>query len=662
MDCKSSTLSSYNSEKIYRLVFFFLLIGILLIECIYGMPSFDGAMNLQVAVNLSKNGIYAGNYPIYTLFDEKIQTGIPVLLPIAVLIKLFGQSFAVTLVVNAAYILLLLVVVGQIFKTADLPNKIFYVSAVIIINTPVFFEYGMGVYGEIPTLALFLSSVLNLLNYEKTLKRKYILYAGILMGLAYLTKTVILIGLAGYGVVFLSKLIRKEIKCKLILWWILGFLIPVIVFEAYKFILLGAQEYIFWWKEQLAAIFMQAGVKSGYSDTEGIFEKLMLHFQLLFQYFGWRAILACFAIISGALRIVYRLLQGKYLQSIDIIFITGVCYLIWWLVLTPTEKAWSRRILNGIILLEISFFLQYIFFQDLLRIKEGAFGRLKVYTPYIVRGVLILSILVLFGKTLEEANSIPALKEEKMHLNSAGNKIVEILDQNENAVFCGAEWWQAPLLSYYTKTDFLDFYDIKDDIQNKETENSYYLVADFYTLILGQAIRDDVLGLSDYEQIYYDQEGQYAIYKINKVKNYSEFTETDYDAATLSYFAKDDEQYTPIRGFYEYEEESGTRWAQETSEVLLRGNGGSKLCVEYYIPSLDNQTQADSDFSIYVDEKLVYCKRIEAAGIYKEEIPLSEIVDEDEIAKIKLNYPTKMNTNGDSRELSFCFIGIGFID
>jgi len=54
--------------------------------------SFDGAMNAQVPLNLIKNFKYATSFDTIKEFDQIIQTGIPVLLPVAIFFKLFGVS------------------------------------------------------------------------------------------------------------------------------------------------------------------------------------------------------------------------------------------------------------------------------------------------------------------------------------------------------------------------------------------------------------------------------------------------------------------------------------------------------------------------------------------------------------------------------------------
>jgi len=46
-----------------------------LLEVVYGLPSFDGVLNLQMAVNLAREGSYATSYCGPTPFDPNVQTG-----------------------------------------------------------------------------------------------------------------------------------------------------------------------------------------------------------------------------------------------------------------------------------------------------------------------------------------------------------------------------------------------------------------------------------------------------------------------------------------------------------------------------------------------------------------------------------------------------------
>ena len=49
---------------------------------IYGLPYFDGGMNIQVPVSMMRTGTYGTLYNGGTAFDIAVQTGLPVLFPI----------------------------------------------------------------------------------------------------------------------------------------------------------------------------------------------------------------------------------------------------------------------------------------------------------------------------------------------------------------------------------------------------------------------------------------------------------------------------------------------------------------------------------------------------------------------------------------------------
>src|SRR5579875_1188721 len=73
-------------------------------------PSFDGAMNLQVAASLAKGDGYRRDYAEHPIFPHEIQTGPPYILPAAAVFKLWGVGIPQAEVVNLVYLALLLAI------------------------------------------------------------------------------------------------------------------------------------------------------------------------------------------------------------------------------------------------------------------------------------------------------------------------------------------------------------------------------------------------------------------------------------------------------------------------------------------------------------------------------------------------------------------------
>ena len=290
-DLRFRAIDSNKSDVLIYCFVIFCLFMFLIPICRYTLPSFDGAMNLQVPKNLIENGKYAADYPVFTLFDIKIQTGAPVLIPIAFLMLLFGKTFNVVLVINALYIVLLVAAVAIIMMRKNYATIWFLFSFLMLIITPYFWVYGFGIYGEICGLALVFMGLLFLTPKTKTGDNDNVFndrffISGIFFGLAVLTKTVLMICVGGCTFVLLVNLCTRKIKIRQVVFFALGFFAPILLFEIYKVTQMGTDAYLQFCREQITSIMQQAGVKEGFSDTDNRLTKLVTHFQLFRSYFN----------------------------------------------------------------------------------------------------------------------------------------------------------------------------------------------------------------------------------------------------------------------------------------------------------------------------------------------------------------------------------------
>ena len=96
-----------------------------------------------------------------TDFDRKIQSGVPLLVPIYFMFLMFGKSVFGALLVNSIYLILAAIIIYHL--TAITTNRVFgLICLVFFILTPYLLEYGHHTYGEIPALFYFLSSLVIL--------------------------------------------------------------------------------------------------------------------------------------------------------------------------------------------------------------------------------------------------------------------------------------------------------------------------------------------------------------------------------------------------------------------------------------------------------------------------------------------------------------------
>lgn len=215
------------------------------VESIRNTPlEYDGAYNLQIAVNLIKHGSYATNGALYAVenlkvFDPLISTGPSTLMPITLFFKLFGIGVVqFRLVMVAFYLATIAALCVLCFRKTQSPWS-FLPGLLFMVMLPGF-DPRVAAVGEIPA-TLFL--ILSIYSLEK---HRYPL-SGLLAAFAMLSK--IITGFVLPVIVFYlatecfgswkPKLteVRKFLSRGAI--WLIFFLIPIISFEIYHYFSFG---------------------------------------------------------------------------------------------------------------------------------------------------------------------------------------------------------------------------------------------------------------------------------------------------------------------------------------------------------------------------------------------------------------------------------------
>ena len=160
---------------------------------IYPSPWFDEGLNLQAAKNIAVHGQYglrSGND--FTEFDPAIQTGPTVLLPIAWLFHVAGIGILQARLVAVSYTVLALVVFYWLVHSVY-DRKVAVLASLLLLFTfdhefTSFVSMGRQVLGEVPALAFFWLGTLLWLKALPDARPPALSGAGILWGLALLTK------------------------------------------------------------------------------------------------------------------------------------------------------------------------------------------------------------------------------------------------------------------------------------------------------------------------------------------------------------------------------------------------------------------------------------------------------------------------------------------
>lgn len=618
----------------------------MLLEILYGVPSFDGAMNLQVPSSLLSKGKWMTTYDGGIMFDNKIQTRMPVLLPIYLLWCIMGVHIEIAILVNVLYIFLLLAGVWMLCKQLEIGQDICCCLLMLIVVTPFFNEFSLGVYGEIPTLALFILSDVMLIKGEKKEGVKWYSYSGIFYSLACLNKTVILIALPSYILIFLVKLLwDKSIRIKAICVWGGSYILPIVLFEIFHLLQMGGvKAYINGWKIEIIDIVQQAGVTEKYKDTPNIFIKFWTHINIFCDDFGFALGPVVFiALLAGVFVYwLYRFFVKQEHTYYSIIVLVMCSYFGWWTLISTTEMAWPRRILIGVILLKI------VIAYDLSLLLDKKAGNF-------VRGVVLFCISVFtMIQIINQCSSID--RNIKQEVKGTGEIIAEI-DEKEEAVFYGFGWWQAPVLSLYSGVPFYNIENISELPENA------YLIIDFYAKNLAQEELGQILQKYDTEII--NKHGNSLIYKltpssVDELEYQSVFDAINNEEVLSEYDVR--ESYSYIDGVYEYEADNGSRWASQKVEILLKKNAEHNILkVNMTAVNIENMLSDDPVLFIYMNGVLLQKEYIQTEGNREISILLPDECTEDGVMDIHLILNTKLKTNNnDTRELGYLLKFIGF--
>lgn len=201
---------------------------------------FDDGWILQAPQNLSDKGIYASNGSLFEgtdkLFDVYLSTGPAVTVPIAAVFKIFGAGVFQARIVMAIFFLSAIILAGiYVYSQTKSLYAIFGPMIILLLTSPPI-DFHLYILGEIPAIAFTLGSLFA------WSKNKYIL-AGVFAGLSFSSKTIMFFMIIAGFLVLGLRLIRhwRKIQKPLLQLgsWTLGVVIPVIIWETFKFIQLG---------------------------------------------------------------------------------------------------------------------------------------------------------------------------------------------------------------------------------------------------------------------------------------------------------------------------------------------------------------------------------------------------------------------------------------
>lgn len=283
----------------------------------------DGAWNAQIADVFAKTGEYAVIYPHKEAFFVPITTGQTVLLPVALVYRIFGvspgTSAAVPLAYMGAAVVLLLVVLRRAFLSAGFGAVSAGAASALCAAVCFFFyslygRYAFQVLGEGAALMFFLLAALLLSRYARTKSRMSAMLCGAMLSCALITKTVAVCGLLVFALLMvLECVVTRRYPLSLLMWLFFGFAAAFCALEVLKFIQLGGGigAYFTWWKKTVSYSF---GLSSESALEASLSVRLLGNVQAAAELFAAGQVPALFAMLLIA-PVCYLLSAGARLTG-----------------------------------------------------------------------------------------------------------------------------------------------------------------------------------------------------------------------------------------------------------------------------------------------------------------------------------------------------------
>lgn len=429
-------------------------------------PTFDGAMNLQVAVNLAEGEGYVRQYGEERAFPTEVETAGPFLALAVAAIWLFGVSPIALQLPNLVFVLLLLATVSWLVR-ANVVAQLIVPGLLLSLLPGAFIAFGG--YGELPVAATVLLGFLLLALVAQGTSRPYLVtaLAFLLLGLAFTIKVV---AVAALPVALLGVVLARAARPHLQTWRLLAAstaaAFPVVIVELVRLITFGGiSGYIADSKEQVRAIAYQSGADQLQLSVLGEGRR---HLQLLTEQTSLSApilvllllapLVVLPAVVFANRRSLRRWLGAPGRSFAVMLTAYAGMYIVWWLFVTPVEKAWLRRLLPGLVVLAVLYIV-------LLGMALASSQRRSLHDGYrsVEFAVAAASVAVLVGVSAAAAPTTWDLNWRNLVTHEGygqdGEPFVMAVRETralhaQGRVLFGAAWLSAPALSLASGVEF----------------------------------------------------------------------------------------------------------------------------------------------------------------------------------------------------------------
>ena len=443
----------------------------------YNFLTYDEAYNATVSFNMFKYGKYMISYPGFYLFHNYITTGPLVLLPTALLFKLFGVSNTacrlIPLLFGICDIALIFIIFSLLFKKIKYRYIVSSIITILLcLSNSLFYQISTSLLGESSALFFVLLSLLFLLIYNNTSRTKYIFLSGGVLSLALLTKISTIFIVATLFTLLLYERILKNIKTKQLLYFLVGFICLFVIHELFKLYQYGNLiDYFKYWINEFKYMLLQS---SGSKEYVSITTKFN-YFYDIFENNKFVSLIMCISPCILYLIIKKNTLfkkdlsflkKDKNMMSMILFGISGASLILFFLVFATNDLMYARRHIINTLLVEIFFIYLVIILINYWYKKKKS----------IMCTITLLVIFVLLFPIKSLANNIINLKNKERDYDVRYvylNEMYKTIDSlGKDAVIYTIDWWQEPnvTLKYKNSIIMKNILDLPLDYQFKSNE------------------------------------------------------------------------------------------------------------------------------------------------------------------------------------------------
>ena len=442
---------------------------------------YDEGYNATVAANQARHGEYRVSYPFEIPFYNMITTGVPVLLPTAVLYRAFGINYITSGIVPLIYmtlsIIVLWIAISKCFENSKAGK--FTASMLVlflIISDKLIPIISTRLLGE-GACILFLALAWLLMAKGYSSKNNIPFFgAGFFVITTFLTKSATIFFLVSLIGIILFEAIIRNIKISNAISFLMGLVGGFIVVDAFKFRELeGYERWADWWHMEWGNMLDQSGQ---IAEMPTFNEK----FAYLSEIFGTNKYVALFSVLLPVLTYLAFLILKLRKKPINmdnatycgcLLAIAGSSLEIFYILFGGGGLSYERRHAVNEVFVKV-FSLVLIGKLVLWLISKAKEKNYKYICALAAFSVLTIYAIVALDMPGSVKNYIVKQHEDDYDLVLMREFLSEIDEISPDAkLYCNG-WWQEPDISLFLDRDFEDLSEL--DPETVDTTESYFFI------------------------------------------------------------------------------------------------------------------------------------------------------------------------------------------